>query len=137
MKTYKEKLKDPRWIERREAFKLAYTTSPLLPIDRCALSCIGCGGLDSIDIHHVKYIAGLEPWDYKDEHLAPLCRSCHELFHKNKKLFSDILSNSRMFYSYEMSCIIKVAELLCRLESHDIKNVVIFTNSLVAKQIDF
>lgn len=32
--------------------------------------------------HHKKYIQGKEIWDYPDEYLITLCKSCHEKFHE-------------------------------------------------------
>ena len=59
--TYKEKLKDPRWIKRREEFKYSYTHNPNIPFDICELRCDGCGNVDNLNVHHKRYISGLEP----------------------------------------------------------------------------
>lgn len=67
--TYAEKLKDSRWWNRkREILDLA---------ENC---CADCGEKfpdHEIDVHHLIYLRGREPWDYPDELLMPLCRDCH------------------------------------------------------------
>lgn len=64
--TYADKLKDPRWIAKRD---------PILQRDR--FTCRDCGkGFRSLDVHHCYYEPG-EPWDTDDELLLTLCRTCH------------------------------------------------------------
>lgn len=71
MKTYAEKLKDPRWTCRRADI-----------IEKNGGLCQQCGqGVGevgpSLQIHHVAYIRSREPWDYPDELLICLCPTCH------------------------------------------------------------
>jgi hypothetical protein len=65
---YSEKLKDPRWQKKRlEIFK------------RDGWACRYCFDSESmLAIHHTFYKANCDPWDYPDESLVTLCRSCHE-----------------------------------------------------------
>lgn len=75
MKTsYAEKLKDPRWWARRaEILKLHDYTCR-----RCA-----CGyDDDELHVHHLCYRPQLDPWEYADCDLVPLCRKCHEEVHE-------------------------------------------------------
>lgn len=40
----------------------------------------------SIHVHHLYYIEGLLPWEYKDEELISYCHECHEKWHKENKV---------------------------------------------------
>jgi 5-methylcytosine-specific restriction endonuclease McrA len=71
MKTYSEKLRDPRW--KRRSFECKASRG-----DRCQ----ECGQTreeccESLETHHVIYLRGVEPWDYPDELLRVVCRTCH------------------------------------------------------------
>ena len=61
---YKEKLEDIRWKRRRDE---------ILDLDhhKCRL----CGCRDSIlNVHHVRYHKGKEPWQYSSTELVTLCK---------------------------------------------------------------
>jgi hypothetical protein len=66
---YFEKLKDPRWqLLRLEVYK------------RDRGCCIECGRSDrTLNVHHLIYLRGYEPWDYELSMLVTLCSRCHEL----------------------------------------------------------
>lgn len=70
---YKEKLKDPRWIRRRRAI-----------MERDNHRCMICGE-DSLllNVHHLRYRKGAEPWEYGDAELVTLCEDCHKMVHDN------------------------------------------------------
>lgn len=64
---YSEKLKDPRWQKKR-----------LKIFERDEFHCQQCGdGESTICVHHLRYVSGLEPWDYPDCLLLTLCEDCH------------------------------------------------------------
>lgn len=65
-KTYQEKLEDPRWKLRR---------MEILVRDKGR--CVKCLSPHWLEVHHKKYISGLESWDYPDELLETLCRKHH------------------------------------------------------------
>lgn len=69
MKSYIEKLKDPRWNEKRnEIFK------------RDKWKCTECGSEDGkLNAHHKKYTG--EPWEASNEDLITLCSMCHTFIH--------------------------------------------------------
>lgn len=71
---YKEKLKDPRWIRRRREI-----------MERDNHRCMICGE-DSLllNVHHLRYRKGAEPWEYDDCELVTLCEDCHKMVHDNK-----------------------------------------------------
>ena len=67
MKTYSEKLRDPRWQKRR-----------LEILQRDDWTCCRCGKKDQeLHVHHTWYSKDCKPWDYPDETLVTLCISCH------------------------------------------------------------
>lgn len=71
MKTYSEKLKDPRWQKKR-----------LEVFERAGWMCQLCGSETStLHVHHPKYARAKEPWEY--ENLISLCENCHSNTHKN------------------------------------------------------
>jgi hypothetical protein len=68
---YSKKLKDPRWQRRR-----------LEIFERDKWTCQSCGRTDnSLHIHHLKYLPGLDPWDYEAHYLITYCETCHETEH--------------------------------------------------------
>lgn len=75
--TYAEKLKDPRWQKLR-----------LLVFQRDMFKCTNCGdGKRSLQVHHIDYEPGYEPWEYPIEFLKTLCEKCHadEKFRKREE----------------------------------------------------
>jgi hypothetical protein len=68
MKTYSEKLKDPRWQRKR-----------LEIMERDTFTCVICGDDKStLNVHHTYYGKGKLPWDYDIKHLITLCEPCHK-----------------------------------------------------------
>lgn len=68
MKTYGEKLKDPRWQKKR-----------LEIMERDKFTCQTCGDSNSeLHVHHRLYERGKDPWDYPDENYVTLCAYCHQ-----------------------------------------------------------
>jgi 5-methylcytosine-specific restriction endonuclease McrA len=67
MKTYSEKLKDPRWQKKR-----------LDIMQRDGFKCRDCGdGEKTLNVHHCHYAPG-GPWETPDHLLLTLCADCHE-----------------------------------------------------------
>lgn len=98
MKTYSDKLKDPRWLARREII--------LVQSDHCCTQCekteddILSEQGKKLEVHHVAYMRGREPWDYPDDLLIPLCNSCHF----NRQVFDEeaIFEFARMLRHMDM-----------------------------------
>lgn len=81
--TYVDKLKDPRWIE---------VAARIRQRDNC--TCQHCETKDRIlDVHHIYYQRGLEPWEYPDEALMTLCRICHGSTEDLKKMVGILAAN--------------------------------------------
>lgn len=71
MKTYAEKLKDPRWQKKR-----------LRIFNRDNWRCQSCLSVkNTLHVHHKMYMNGVEPWEYEDAHLITLCEFCHKNAH--------------------------------------------------------
>lgn len=75
MKTYAEKLRDPRWQKKR-----------LVIMERDGFACQECGESTSpLAVHHAYYVSGRSPWMYPDWSLSTLCDACHQLRHDREK----------------------------------------------------
>jgi hypothetical protein len=90
VKTYAEKLRDPRWKQRRQEI-----------IDASRNHCENCDAEDTtFNVHHKIYIKGREPWDYDDEHLECLCRKCHKEKHNAVDYLVNLIKlNDSMAYA--------------------------------------
>lgn len=83
-KTYSEKLKDPRWQKKR-----------LEIFERDNWTCQHCCHTEwTLAIHHLRYIPGIEPWDYPAELLITLCEYCHSEEYEVAPLAMDELSRT-------------------------------------------
>ena len=69
--SYKDKLKDPRWLEFR---KRVY--------EKDGYRCTICNTKDRpLNAHHRFYEDNKEPWEYNVGNLDTLCNWCHESIH--------------------------------------------------------
>jgi 5-methylcytosine-specific restriction endonuclease McrA len=68
MKTYSDKLKDPRWQKKR-----------LEILERDSFTCKMCKDKETeLHIHHLKY--GFDnPWENDNEDLVTCCKFCHQI----------------------------------------------------------
>lgn len=86
--SYKEKLLDERWKEKRRI--ILYRDSNM---------CRKCGSLENLQVHHC-YYDDKEPWEYEDISIITLCRHCHEFetayLNIMKKMLTDSLSKKGM-----------------------------------------
>ena len=96
--TYEEKLKDPRWQKKR-----------LEVLDRQDFTCQGCDNKrNTLHVHHLKYLTGLDPWEYEDKYLAVLCSKCHDFLHKydlrlyHLRILARLKPNSRLMTMSEI-----------------------------------
>lgn len=65
---YGELLKHPKWQRRR-----------LEIMQRDNFTCQVCLDTETeLQVHHKKYINGLQPWEYEDSYLITLCNNCHK-----------------------------------------------------------
>ncbi len=68
MKTYAEKLLDPRWQKRKSEILRA-----------AQFRCEDCGRDDlTLHVHHCAYMTGKEPWEYDNSLLMSVCPKHHK-----------------------------------------------------------
>ncbi len=72
---YAEKLKDPKWKDKR-----------LEILKRDGYLCLCCHFNHKVQpyklhVHHLRYLPNREPWEYRDEDLITLCYDCHKMAH--------------------------------------------------------
>jgi hypothetical protein len=81
MTSYAEKLRDPRWRERR-----------LEILERAQFRCEECGEeAVTLHVHHKVYRRGAEPWEYFDHELIALCEGCHADRHAIESVIREAL----------------------------------------------
>lgn len=89
--TYAEKLKDDRWLKRR---------NEILEIDNH--KCRHCLHRHELQVHHRSYISGADPWQYPDEFLITLCATCHKGEEHFKKLIKEKIYELSLYgYSFQ------------------------------------
>jgi hypothetical protein len=69
---YMDKLQDPRWH--------AFTDL----VKRRRVTCQKCDDSMHLQVHHIRYLPGLEPWEYPLSEVLLLCVECHESIHHIK-----------------------------------------------------
>lgn len=76
---YREALKDPRWLAKRDIIK-----------KRDKHKCTKCGCRDNLHVHHTYYLPNKMPWEVPDDCLITLCKGCHAKEHEGKDISSFI-----------------------------------------------
>ena len=74
---YREYLKHPKWIER--AFEIKERDN--FCCQECHTYIHALSKDCPLDVHHKQYIPNRMPWEYPDDLLITLCRSCHDGIH--------------------------------------------------------
>lgn len=98
MKTYDQKLQDPRWHQFADAYR-----------DRIrqkhyggdSPECHSCGKGGPLQVHHRRYYQGREPWEYDDEDLILICGECHKRIHAVANEFYSWLISLEPSTAYE------------------------------------
>ena len=88
MMQYKDKLKDSRWLDKRQAV-----------LARDSFRCVICGSNNGLNVHHSAYIYGREPWEYDNKYLVTLCYECHAKLH-GKYAVKQTHGDGMVFYNY-------------------------------------
>ncbi len=85
--TYGEKLKDPQWQKKR-----------LEILNRDQFTCQLCSDeTTELQVHHLSYEYGKEPWEYPNENFVTYCRFCHKLIeHFKSSSFKPVIA-TRMY----------------------------------------
>lgn len=68
---YEDKLQDERWISKRR-----------LILARDEYICRHCRAQKDLQVHHLIYVSGREPWQYRSGDLMTLCDGCHDEVHE-------------------------------------------------------
>lgn len=83
LKTYQEQLNDPRWQKRKLE---RYSASDY--------TCQECGcKTEQLNLHHYEYFKGRMIWEYTDDELVLLCKSCHQELHKYKSELFGVINH--------------------------------------------
>lgn len=95
MKTYSEKLRDPRWQKKR-----------LQILERDGFKCCNCGDKETeLQIHHYYYNSDL-PWECDDLSMVTLCKHCHwieETYKKKGYLIMKTIKNQNLYFCYGLN----------------------------------
>ena len=98
MKTYSEKLKDPRWQRKR-----------LEILERDDFECRSCGSKENtLHVHHAFYEKGKSPWEYESRHLTTQCEPCHKMIEARLKLIHIAVGGN----ARELLSVMKLAEMI-------------------------
>lgn len=110
MKTYSEKLRDPRWQRKR-----------LEIMQRDNFTCKRCGSTDKpLCVHHWRYTG--EPWEIGNRDLDTLCDDCHQSFedsitHLNARFGGSLLDFLKSTLRWDAMG--GESSLVCRLDESD------------------
>ena len=99
---YREKLRDPRWQKLR---------LEVMSRDGWRCQAVACATSRNprvmLVVHHKRYVAGHEPWDYLHKDLITLCENCHEAIHKNDASVTQVdLVENRFFRWHEIDSLV-------------------------------
>lgn len=84
--SYSKKLTNPLWQRRR-----------LEVFSRDNFVCTHCGNSKlELQVHHLDYIPGIEPWEYPLDMLTTLCADCHTAENDRKKHETYLLNSLKM-----------------------------------------
>jgi hypothetical protein len=100
--TYREKLRDGRWQQLRLR---------VMERDRWRCQSGVCVAHNNprvmLVVHHKRYIAGHEPWDYSPDDLITLCVKCHDSIHQNEETITNqVLVKGRCYHWLEIGQLI-------------------------------
>jgi len=84
MSSYNSKLRDSRWQRKR-----------LEVMERDGWECCSCGASGdgvTLNVHHIYYDKGVDPWEYPSDSLITWCEDCHKKRHDSMKIINGHLS---------------------------------------------
>ncbi|MDE2099157.1 MAG: hypothetical protein KGL39_18020 [Patescibacteria group bacterium] len=103
--SYSQKLQDDRWHQKATRVRKKYDWK-----------CVFCKDHGN-QVHHLIYIEGREPWEYRDEDLICLCDYCHSEHHENYGIITEIQRGKRA--TTHLSIPIHIAEIMLELPIPD------------------
>ncbi len=98
--TYSQKLQNPQWQRKKTEILL-----------RDNFTCKCCGDTTTqLEVHHVEYFHGMEPWEYPNEMLLTTCHDCHEkeLVRYRHELYLLQALKTSGFYAVEILAIAQI-----------------------------
>lgn len=99
--TYSQKLTDPRWQRKR-----------LEVMQRDDWKCVCCRESKmQLEVHHIDYWNGKEPWEYDLDMLITLCHECHTEESKRQR-HEKYLMNSLKYNHFTAVDIFHLANML-------------------------
>ena len=119
-KSYQQKLLDKRWQEKRTQILIRDNHKCQAP--NCPPS------NNTLHVHHLDYIPGIEPWDYPDDMLITLCFKCHQK-ERDRTQLEFHLSNTLKSKGFFMSDLLAFS---CKLETEEA-----FTRTLLKTLRDY
>jgi hypothetical protein len=123
--TYSEKLKDPRWQEKR-----------LEILERDDYTCYMCED-EANNVHHLRYYG--EPWEVDNEDLISLCYECHTKWHANeqyKKLLINKLSKFHPSIYKDIIVLLEtIEEMLPKTDLDDITHVMANNKEMLSESM--
>jgi 5-methylcytosine-specific restriction endonuclease McrA len=98
---YSRKLTNPLWQRKR-----------LDVFNRDNFSCTRCGNSkNELQVHHLDYIPGIEPWEYPLDMLTTLCIDCHAEENARQR-HENYLLNSLKMKGFLVGDILRLSTLL-------------------------
>jgi len=82
MNNFKDQYKDKRWQDKR-----------LQILRRDNWHCRACNTTKvALEVHHLYYDMDAKVWEYENESLVSLCKSCHSIIHKDLKKIAGLIA---------------------------------------------
>lgn len=86
--TYADKLKDVRWQKIR---------LNIFERDNWTCQASDCKAqTNTLNVHHLEYIPGIEPWEYPLDMLTSLCDTCHKKENERDELEKHLATTLKM-----------------------------------------
>lgn len=95
--TYSEKLRDPRWQRKKTEV-----------LRRDKFICKSCKDKDeTLQVHHIIYRKGLEPYEHDIKDLITFCETCHKEVTDYKRIIKEyidlnFITSNQLFELYEL-----------------------------------
>lgn len=104
---YRDLLRDPKWQKKR-----------LKIMERDNFQCQFCKSeINTLVVHHKKYINGRKPWEYDNEWLTTLCIYCHNHIHSHKDQ-PNINDEWRDFREWFYDIYMEIPGYECEFDAH-------------------
>ena len=100
---YKDQLKNPAWNAKRKRI-----------MKRDGFKCRFCGDTKTeLNAHHKYYSYDLKAWEYPDDALITLCKTCHETIHiyiKDITINIGQMKLDQLYFTVDIISMLKLAD---------------------------